>query len=659
MREVSIIIVFLMMALRAVAVPAYPYPVEVVQPDGSRVIMMIRGDESFRYMTSVLGDRLVMNQAGFYAPTFESPEAFHQRQKIRPLATKKISTLIIPVQFADVKFSIESPREHFENMMNQKGYSHDGATGSVKDYFEANLQGAREISFVVSEVVTLRDSLSYYGENKGNDARSSSPKYDARVEEMIREACRVLDGDVDFSKYSYVFVYYAGYSEAEGGGAESIWPASLDISSNPITYDGAHIVVAGCGSELRGSSGNSPSGIGAFCHEFGHILGLPDLYDVDYQENGRAKGMWGTLSLMDYGCYNNKGRTPPYFNAIERELLGVRGERLSVNSRHYLEPIDRNGKYYRADTETENEYYLMESRSERGWDSYIGGSGMLVYHIDKSSNHAGMIMASVRWDHNLINAYDGHECADLVEAAPEAATVKQVFFPGIENVTTFATLTNPHFVDWNMKSVGVKLVDIKLEPEDNGVSFMVLRDDDEILLGADNIKVNAEQRSAKVSWVPSMDMDAKWGVRWREDGEEFAESDNLMAENTECVIDNLRGGRTYECQLYHIGLKSNGDTSSVKFRTMDITSPYPYIVGLDRPVAAGDTVVPKIYNMNEVEESIRWSIDGSEVEDGILIFRTAGEKRVRAKIRYTQDGSEETITKIVKVLENENESSVK
>lgn len=651
MRDVSIIILFMMMALKAIATPAYPYPVEVIQPDGSRIMMMIKGDESLRYRTSIMGNRMVMDEAGFYTPTFDTPVYTPSRQNIRPVSSKSISTLVIPVQFTDVKFKVDKPEDHFEKMMNLKGYSENDATGSVKEYFEINLRGVRDVSFTVSKVISLSHNLAYYGENK-EDARSSSPKYDVRVEEMIREACSKLDGEVNFSKYNYVFVYYAGYSEAEGGDEDAIWPASIDISSNPIKFDGASISTVGCGSELRGSSGATPAGIGAFCHEFGHILGLPDLYDVDYQENGRSKGMWGTLSLMDYGCYNNKGRTPPYFNAIERELLGVEGERLKINTLHYLEPVNLNGKFYRVDTQEEGEYFLIESRMESGWDSHIGGSGMLIYHIDKSSNPAGMITASVRWDNNLINTFAGHECADLVESTPAAVNVKEVFFPGLDNVTTFATLTNPHFVDWKMRGVGLKLEDIKVMSEENGVSFMVSRDNDEILMKADKIETLVRQRSVAISWETPFDIAAKWGIRWRAEGREFGESDKMMTEYPKCVIENLRGGERYECEIYHIGSRSNGDTVTVKFKTADITSPYPFIEGLARPIHVGDTLSLSIYNLNEMEDKIVWYIDNREVKDKIFMFDSEGEYDIRARIHYIQDGSIETINRKITVREN-------
>lgn len=657
MGRLSIIFLLMICSYVGYCVPAYPHPIEVRQPDGSRILLLLRGDERCRYMTNIMGDRVSKGVDGFYRPSFSSPPLTKSTSgdnniRLNTIAGESVSALIIPAEFKDVKFRLEKPADHFQNMINGDNYAEFGATGSVKRYFEDNLKGRISLSFDVSKVVSLSKNLHYYGENK-ESRTSGQVTYDVRVEEMIREACSLVNKDIDFSKYNYVFIYFAGYSEAEGGDPSSIWPVSLDLSTNPIALDGARITSVGCASELRGVSGKEPSGIGAFCHEFGHILGLPDLYDVDYDENGRGKGMWGTLSLMDYGCYNNQGRTPPYFNAIEREILGVEGERLVVNTLHNLEPIHLNERFYRVNTKNEGEYFLLEVRQESGWDSFIGGEGLLVYHIDKSSNPAGMIQANVRWENNLINTFSEHECADLVEAELSAVSVRQLFFPGLANIETFATLTNPHFVDWDMRGVGIKLEDITLKGDGEGVSFMVSVDNDEILLTPEDIKVFAEQRMARISWSSPMNMGAKWGIRWGSKGASPSDMNEKMVNETKCTLDNLKGGEKYECQIYHIGYLSNGDTVTVKFKTQDVTSPFPYIHGIAKPIHVGDTVSFKIYNLNESEKSISWYQGGRYLPDGLFVFDKEGKVEVKAEIEYVMDGSRETIVKTVLVNQKE------
>ena len=115
---------------------------------------------------------------------------------------------------------------------------------------------------------------------------------------------------------------------------------------------------------------------------------------------------------MDGGNANNNGNTPPYYNAIERELLGLSQPVLmEKGNRYVLEPIHKNGGYYRLDTDRNAEYYLFECRSNEKWDKYIGGKGLLVYHIDKVGERIKKWVLS-----NDLNAVQTHQCADLIEA---------------------------------------------------------------------------------------------------------------------------------------------------------------------------------------------------------------------------------------------------
>lgn len=149
---------------------------------------------------------------------------------------------------------------------------------------------------------------------------------------------------------------------------------------------------------------------------------------------------------MDKGNYNDNGNTPPNFNAVELEQL------------HLLEPEELTvGEYVLAARGTisafwscsgssaaetpsvvsalkvtnpadADEYFLLECRMDNGWDSFIGGRGMLVYHIDRSrvktmmSSRYGEITSRDRWlKYNEVNCLCGktsasHQCADLLEA---------------------------------------------------------------------------------------------------------------------------------------------------------------------------------------------------------------------------------------------------
>ena len=668
----------------ALAVKAPPYLIRAKQPDGSIILLYARGDELFHYICTADGKRVVRNADGFFrqAAAMTPAEAAIIRSHnsarrsaptvIRSLGSSGAATvraLVIPVEFEDIRFSVAAPEEHFHSMLNTPGYSEHGGTGSAKDYFETNIPGT-EFIFDVADPVRLSRSYAYYGEN---DASTPSViTYDARLNELVKEACSLVDDSVNFSDYDtdgdgqvdFIFFYLAGYNEAESGDDYAIWPQTYNISSEDIRLDGVRIGMFGCSSELSGSDlgidgGEIPSGIGTFCHEFGHYLGLVDLYDTDYGNGGLSKCLWGKLSVMDEGNYNNSGRTPPYFCAIDRELAGsVTYSNITAGTTVSLDPIHVNGDVIRIPTANNGEYYLIENRAETGWDSYIEDSGMAVYHIDRSQNIVEGITAAVRWTTNLINACASHECADLLEAFPSAGHISQVFFPGQAGITELSAGGDPAFIAWDGTPVGLRLSNIMV----NGhtLTFDVLEDVSEILLTPLSCKIDTYQNKAVLSWESGRPGSYSWSVTWGE----IQAGTAVMLDTTRFnryIFENLQPKTDYFCSLHHIGSHGNGDTVSLRFSTLALTSPYPYIM-LHRHYSTGDTLEMVINNITEDYKSVIWYINGWRAISDRYIFRQAGEYEIKVILEYASDGSQEVIIRRLTVNdafikdEDENES---
>ena len=185
------------------AVRAYPYPIQVRQPDGSTMTILLHGDEFYHFATTVDGRYVRKGPDGFFRTSgTDMPAAMamsmHREKNIGRLqasggipvlstvVTGQIKTLVIPVEFPDVKFSVPDPQAHFHNMLNNPGYSDNGATGSAVDYFKANLP-EKDFVFDVTAPVTLSRSYAYYGEN--DISTPSVITYDAKISEMVEEAC--------------------------------------------------------------------------------------------------------------------------------------------------------------------------------------------------------------------------------------------------------------------------------------------------------------------------------------------------------------------------------------------------------------------------------------------------------------------------------------
>ena len=451
------------------AVPAYPGWVRMTQPDGSVVTVRLHGDEWLHYMTDERGQVVARAEDGFFRPASRpTREQFLEADGMRRSANRarqsraKASSLtrgthripVVLVNFSDKQFVIDDPQTAFSNLLNQDGYSVNGATGSVHEYYYDNSHGAYDPVFEVFGPVTLSKTSAYYADDK------------VGADDALREACDLLNAEIDFNRYDsdndgsvdMILMYYAGYSQAEGGGSSTIWPHQGYTYGS---FDGKSLSRYFCTAELQGNYGSRMCGIGTTCHEYGHALGLPDFYDADYDQNGQAGGLY-SYSVMCSGSYNNNARTPPYLNSEELLLLGWGEAQVPITKRGEitLEPLQDSWVAYRTETTMDGEYFVYECRTKNSkWDRYIPGGGLLVYHVDKSNRGslkpddywADYYTPSRLWSDwvttDAINAFGDHPCFYIVPAAsPESLNYTDremnIPFPGNKKVTAYTP------VDW-------------------------------------------------------------------------------------------------------------------------------------------------------------------------------------------------------------------
>lgn len=461
MKKIALsILILLLSAVSAMAVPATPYPVKYRQPDGTVIELRIHGDEFFSY-TTCKGQVVAKDARGFYVPALkpvpdmarikarraESRAAMRgSRRGLSPSPNGETRHfLVILVDFPDLRFTLSDPRSTFSNMLNQQGFSYDGATGSAGEYYRDNSNGRFNPVFDVAAPVTVSKGYAEYGGKVNEDIE------DKDVPGMVREACRLLDATVDFSEYDYdgdgfidnIFVFYAGYSQAEGAGDDFIWPHASGAYDPDLVLDGKYLSSYACGEEYRGTSGRHLTGIGTFCHEFGHVLGLPDYYDTDNEKNGSTPGLYN-FSLMSTGCYNNNGHTPPYLGAMERLQLGWIPFSLSTSAGPVtLSPVQEDA-YLATPSSVEGEYFLYEVRNGEGWDKSLilsygetPARGLVIYHVDQSQNPVGTYTAADLWELNSINNYEDHPCYKLELPYRSFGSIGDMVYPGNYHVTSF------------------------------------------------------------------------------------------------------------------------------------------------------------------------------------------------------------------------------
>lgn len=434
-------------ALSGSAVPAYPGLLERTLEDGSKVMVRLSGDEYFNYMTDEQGfllvnkgDRLayqmkdgarvmatpsVLEQMKAEAEATEPVKMLRaaEMQRVASLTregrttfctTGDVRFLVLLVQYDDVKFHSSTIREDMDAMLNKEGYNENGCIGSVRDYYIASSNGAFRPHFDVSEVITLPKSSSYY---------TGDGKFD-NVKELVETAVRLADDQVDYSQYTYmkpgvcdaVIIWFAGYGQADTGDLTCIWPHQSTVSYRNIVLDNTRIDSYCCFNELNGgrhytNKDYAYAGTGTPIHEFGHVMGMPDLYDPAY----KVKSTPGSWSVFDMGPYLGDTYCPPTCSAYERWMLNWIELEPVESGKHYdLAELSESGRALRipvmttSGTEYPNEYFILESRNKTGFDKYLPGAGMLIWHLDYSSSSA--------WSNNVVNSTESRKRCHIISA---------------------------------------------------------------------------------------------------------------------------------------------------------------------------------------------------------------------------------------------------
>ena len=494
------LIIFFLLSIFSVSnvfsIPATPFPVIITQSDGSQISIRLHGDEYFSYKTTLDGYLLSADNSGIlnyaqldsdgklintnikandilkrtdleknFVKTLNQNTDFSKMilknrvlrsknmisasgpQKSYPLSGSP-KAIVILVNFSDVKFVTSVPQTAFTNLLNQSGYSANGGTGSAKDYFHDASMGVFNPQFDVIGPVTLDHDMAYYGANSGGTAGQ-----DSNPQQMVIDACTKASSLVDLSQYDTdkngvvdnIFIYYAGYNEAEGGPANSVWPHKWNLNNYNTKLNGVSIFNYACTSELHGNSGNNMCGIGTFCHEFGHVLGLDDYYVTSSSAvDHHTLSVW---NIMDYGAYLNLGRTPPTYSAYDRFFLKwMSPTELKTAGDYSLDYLGTSNKAYlisqsgnrnlTANDASSPEYFTLENRQQTGWDKYLPGHGLIIYHIYYNQS---------TWLTNTPNDDANAMGVDIVEADGGALTETSSLdpslsgdpYPGTSNVTSF------------------------------------------------------------------------------------------------------------------------------------------------------------------------------------------------------------------------------
>ncbi len=519
MKKITFLLMAFITAIMASAEPANPTPVNVAQPDGTTLQLKLVGDEFYHFNTTIDGYTIInVNGTWEYAVNksdelrasgvmahdpgarsaqetqlvaslkkhITSNAATNQARLNRATRDKKSSQsrepvvdyslfrgLIILINFNDKQFLMDDPNDFYDKLCNTENYTgfyHNNrfqrCTGSVRDYYYDNSMGQFDPVFDIVGPVNLD-----YSCLEGND----------KAREIFKAALDAVDDQVDFTQYDadnngeidMVFFMVAGYSSSySGNNSGYLWPHMSYLFNwstwEPYIYDGMEMGSYASSCEIYGwESQNStmPNAIGTICHEFGHVLGLPDLYDTDYSGSGGESNHPGAWDVMAGGSGNNYGRNPVGYSLWERIELGFTPTppQLELGACE-LQPVDISNTGYMMQSPNEAEYFLFENRQHGKWDAALPGHGMVITRVDLSNQRA--------WWNNDVNSDPSHNYYEIIRAS--GADAADVPFPGNHNVTYINSSSDPALLPWTGEACTLAINNIS---EDNSViTFNVVND---------------------------------------------------------------------------------------------------------------------------------------------------------------------------------------
>jgi len=313
----------------------------------------------------------------------------------------------------------------------------------IREYLQDFVQYYNEVSYGKLNIqistfpsdnsaYTLPHPMSYYG---APDIYSEENAY-----KLIKDALDVANNNnarIHRISFDAVIVLHAGYGQETTGLEGDIWSTFTEWKKHPPAYGFT------CGSIVPALEKNA-SPLGTICHEFGHQMGLPDLYDT-----AADKTVVGTWCLMDAGCWAGTppGSNPAHISAWCKQLLGwitpITITSTTYNLSSYPVAIydgsEDKKSVYKILLSTPSKYLLTEYRVDGlveyptiSFDKHLPNSGLLIWRVNDT---VGSIAE------NNINTDPNNLRIDLIEADRSDASCNKGDagdpFPGEKNVSTY------------------------------------------------------------------------------------------------------------------------------------------------------------------------------------------------------------------------------
>ena len=409
-------------------------------------------------------------QASIGAAKGPNAEGGHD-DHIQTFPTKgKRKILAILIQYPDLKSKFS--RNHFDSLFNADNYA---GTGSFAQYYRDNSFGKLDLSVDVVGWYTAQNNYKYYGDDNGNGY--------PEAQELVREAVDAAASSVDYSKYDNdgdgkvdgIIIIHAGPGAEEGGKVEYAWSHRYSIFG--AKYNNTYITdyMLNPETRFRGTTKADKSvGIGVYCHEFGHVLGLPDFYATNWKQGAKHAGT-GDWNLMAGGSWLGSEAQPGSHDAFCKEWLGWLSPTVLKAEDIYSIPLPdtKNQVVYRINTTDNKQYYLLENYQLKGNNAKLNGHGLAIWRVNESILKAGP------WSWNTINNDPDNLGLKLMEADGKDHLLKGTnrgdagdLFPGSTNRRVINDESSPSMKLSSGANSGVALMGIT-EEDDSSITFEV------------------------------------------------------------------------------------------------------------------------------------------------------------------------------------------
>jgi len=382
----------------------------------------------------------------------------HLQNKTYP-TSGNIRILALLIDYPDLQNVI--PKSDFDSLL--YGANYRTGDGSFKTFYETSSGGQLTVTVDVKGWYRATNNFQYYAADSGYDRAADLVREAVDAAEIAGTNFSLYDNDSDGDVDGILSIHSGPGAEIGSQSGLYIWSHRWVLNggnSGAVTYDGVSINDYMINPETRSATNNSISGIGVFCHEFGHNLGLPDLYDTD-NTNGDSEGI-GNWCLMAGGAYMGSSNRPAGFSAWCREDLGWETPQiltLGQTGNYSLDPASTNrDEFYRVNTPLSNEYFLIENRQLVGRDTDLPGHGLAIWHINTTkTNSFG----------NQVNGDENLKGVDLEEADGNNDLDNEInrgdggdLFPGTANRTNFSDNSTPSAQNYLLANTGLEIRNI-------------------------------------------------------------------------------------------------------------------------------------------------------------------------------------------------------